>query len=176
MLQRITGIALAGLALAASGCDDDPTASGTPEAPAPPTTGVQAFVQVDNEHAVPGDLVRVFVRVQFGTETDAKLGSYTGRLRFDGDALGWREDVAIDDDLRVTNPNGASGGEIRFAGASAGGFADLTLYQGVFEVRKSGWLDALSLQMDELSAARTLGNLQPALQVAPRVFLRSAGR
>lgn len=168
-------VAVAGL-LAVAACDDDPLASGTPEAPAPPSTGVQAFVQVDNDQARPGDQVRVFVRVQFGTETDARLGSYTGRLHFDPEALGWHEDTAIDDGLRVTNPNGASSGEIRFAGASAGGFGNLTLYAGVFEVRKTGWLERLTLQMDELSAAETLGNLQPSLQVAPRIFLRSAAQ
>lgn len=168
-------VVAAGL-LAVSACDDDPLASGTPEAPPPPATGVQAFVQVDDPQARPGDVVRVFVRVQFGTDTDARLGSYTGRLRFDAEAIGWTEDVAIDDGLRVTNPNGAGTGEIRFAGASAGGFADLTLYAGVFTVRKTGWLESLQLSMEELSAAETLGNLQPSLQVAPQIFLRSSGR
>jgi hypothetical protein len=175
-MKRFTTLALAGLVLAVSACDDDPLASGTPDAPAPPTTGIQAFIQVDNEDARPGDAVRVYVRVQFGTETNAKLGSYTGRLRFSADQLGWREDVPIDDGLRVTNPNGAPQGEIRFAGASAGGFGELTLYQGAFEVRKTGWLEGLAIVMEELSAAETLGNLQPDLQVAPRVFLRSSAR
>ena len=174
-MQRMHFVAAVGL-LALAACNDDPIASGMPDAPPPPATGVQAFLQVDNEQARPGDHVRLFVRVQFGTETAERLGSYTGRLHFDAETLGWSEDVAIDDGLRVTNPNGADGGEIRFAGASAGGFADLTLYAGVFEVRKTGWLESLRLQMEELSAAGSLGNLQPSLQVAPQVFLRSAGQ
>lgn len=165
---------IAVLAFAVQACDEDPLTSDTPEAPPPPTEGVQAFLQVDNDDARPGDRVRVFVRVQFGTGTQAALGSYTGRLRFDPEGVTWREDVPVDDGLRVTNPNGAATGEVRFAGASAGGFADLTLYEGIFEVRRTDWLDGLTLQMEELSAAETLGDLAPALQVAPRIFLRSS--
>jgi hypothetical protein len=167
---------IAGLVLAVQACDDDPLTSDTPEGPPPPAQGVQAFIQVDNDQARPGDRVRVYARVQFGTGTEAALGSYTGRLRFNPEALGWREDVPIDDGLRVTNPNGAAAGEIRFAGASAGGFGELTLYEGVFDVRTTDWLDALTLEMEELSAAETLGNLAPSLQIAPRVFLRSGAR
>ena len=69
-------------------------------------------------------------------------------------------------------PNGASTGLVRFAGASPRGFEDLTLYHGIFEVKDAGYLDGLSMQMEELSQALTLTNMQPSLQVAPRVFLR----
>lgn len=154
-------------------CQDEPLISNTPDAPPAPTHGVQAFVQVDNDHAQPGERVHVYVRVQFGTETPARLGSYTGRLRFDPEALGWQSDVDINDNaLRVINPNGAAAGDVRFAGASAAGINDHTLYQGVFEVKKAGYMEGLRLEMEELSAAGALTNLKPDLRVAPQVFLR----
>jgi hypothetical protein len=165
-----------GLLLAALACDDQPLTSGLPETPPPPTQGVQAFVQVDNPDAQPGEQVHVFVRVQMGTETAAKLGSYTGRLAFDPEVLAFKGDVKINDGLRVTNPNGAGGGELRFAGAAAAGFANLTLYEGIFEVKKSGYLEALAVQMEELSAAVTLSNLEQNLEVPTQVFLRRTGQ
>ena len=167
---------VAGLSLAALACDDDPLKSGLPETPPPPTQGVQAFVQVDNPNAQPGDQVHVFVRVQLGTETSAKLGSYTGRLAFDPEVLAFRGEVKINDGLRVTNPTGAGSGELRFAGAAAAGFANLTLYEGIFEVRKAGYLDALAVEMEELSAAVTMTKLERDLEVPHQVFLRKSGR
>lgn len=163
------------LALAVTACNDDPVNSQPPGEPPPPTQGIQAFLQVDNDHAAPGDVIHVAVKVQLGTSSDAKLGSYTGRLTFDPAALAHQTDVQINDGLRVTNPNGAPTGLVRFAGAAAGGFSDLTLYEGVFQVKRSDYLKQLALGMDELSAASTLTNLKPQLSVAPEVFLsRSA--
>lgn len=167
---------LAGLWLAAAACDDDPLKSGLPETPPPPARGVQAFVQVDNPNAQPGDRVHAFVRVQLGTEMSAKLGSYTGRLEFDPEVLAFQGEVKINDGLRVTNPNDAGLGLLRFAGAAATGFADLTLYEAVFEVKKAGYLDALAVEMEELSAAVTLTKLEQDLEVPTQVFLRRSGR
>jgi hypothetical protein len=165
-------VVLVGLA----GCDDEPlTSRDGPEQPPPPVAGIQAYLQVDNDQARPGDRVTVYVVVQFGTETEAKLGSYTGRLTFDPEMLTFDESVEINDGLRVINPNNAESGEIRFAGATARGFADLTIYRGVFEVRDADYMQGLTLSMEELSAAESLANLQPQLQVAPRVFLRRSG-
>src|ERR1043165_5406278 len=121
--------ALVGLVISLTACKDDLPAKSSMEPP-PPAQGVQAFVQVDNETAQPGQRVQVYVRTQLGTETSAKIGSYTGRLRFDPQLLGWVQDDQISDGLRVTNPNGAAAGDIRFAGASAAGFNDLALYHG----------------------------------------------
>ncbi len=175
-MRSVHFLYLAGLSLAVLACDDDPLKSGLPETPTPPARGVQAFVQVDNPNAQAGDQVHVFVRVQMGTETAAKLGSYTGRLRFDPDVLAFKGEVKINDGLRVTNPNGAGSGELRFAGAAAAGFANLTLYEGLFEVKKAGYLDALAVQMEELSAAVTLTNLEQHLEVPHQVFLRRSGQ
>ncbi|MBI4502690.1 MAG: hypothetical protein HY700_16210 [Gemmatimonadetes bacterium] len=161
----------AGLA-ASTACNDDALKSKTPGEPPPLTQGVQAFVQVDNDQAQPGERINVYVRVQTGTESQAKVGSYTGRLKFDPELLSWVSDAQIDDGLRVVNPNGSANGEIRFAGASAAGFNDLQLYHGVFEVKKAGYTSQLGLQMEELSAAVSLGDLKPQLQVTPQVFLR----
>lgn len=175
-MRSVQMLYLAGVALAVAACNDDPLKSGMPEAPTPPARGVQAFVQVDKATAQPGEQVHVSVRVQMGSETSAKLGSYTGRLIFDPEALALKSEVKINDGLRVTNPQGAGNGEIRFAGASATGFGDLTLYQGIFEVKKPGYLDALKVQMEELSAAMTLTNLQPNLEVPNQIFLRKSGQ
>lgn len=159
--------------LALGGCDDDPLKSRAPGEPTPPTQGLQAFVQVDNESAAVGEEVTIFVRMQVGSENGAKIGSYTGRLRFDAEALAWSSDREINDGLRVANPRAADG-EVRFAGASAAGFADHTLYAGKFTVKKAGYAQGLALEMQEISAAATLGDLRPQLQVAPQVFFQSA--
>ena len=163
---------LAMLVLAGSACNDDALKSKIPAEPQPPAQGAQAFVQVDNDHAQPGDRISVFVRVQLGTENQARIGSYTGRLTFDPAALGWVSDQQSSDGMRVVNPNGAAGGEVRFAGASAAGFNDLTLYTGTFEVKKAGYMDHLAIKMEELSAAKSLGSMRADLRVAPQVFLR----
>ncbi|GBD31485.1 hypothetical protein HRbin33_00444 [bacterium HR33] len=163
---------LLALVVSLAACEDDPLKSRLPESPPPPARGVQAFVQVSNTEAKPGDEIQVFVRVQLGTETNAKLGSYTGRLAFDPGVLAFKREVKIDDGLRVSNPNGATAGEIRFAGASATGFNDLTLFSAVFEVKKTGYMDVLKLTMEELSAALTLTDLYQELEVPNRVFLR----
>jgi hypothetical protein len=171
-MRSVRSFTLAALALGLAACEDDPLKSGLPEAPAPLAQGVQAFVQVDDPEAKPGDQVRVYVRMQFGTETGAKLGSYTGRLTFDPEVLAFKGETKIDDGLRVTNPNNASAGELRFAGATATGFNDLTLFEGVFQVKRDGYLDAIKLQMEEASAAMTLSNLANKLDVPKAVFRR----
>lgn len=175
-MRSVPILYLAGLSLAAAACADDPLKSGLPETPPPPTQGVQAFLQVDNTQAQPGDQIHVYVRVQMGTQNSAKLGSYTGRLRFDPEALAFKGEVKINDGLRVTNPAGAGTGELRFAGAAAAGFADLTLYQVAFEVKKAGYADGLKLQMEELSAAATLTDLKKNMELPHQIFLRKTGQ
>jgi hypothetical protein len=169
-MRSVHLVVLGALALAA--CDEDPLTSNTPGEPSPPAQGIQAFIQVDNDRAQPGDQVRVWVKVQIGGETDARLGSYTGRLRFDPASLRYDSETAIDDGMRVTNPAGAPTGDLRFAGAAPAGFQTLTLYQAGFEVVKSDYLEQLRLEMEEVSAAVSLTNLTPSLRVAPQVFLR----
>lgn len=170
-MRSVHLVVLGALALAA--CDEDPLTSSTPGEPSPPAQGIQAFIQVDHDRAQPGDQVRVWVKVQIGGETDARLGSYTGRLRFDPAGLRFESEVAIDDGMRVTNPAGAPQGEVRFAGAAPAGFRTLTLYEGTFEVVKADYMDQLRLEMEEVSAAVTLTNLTPTLRVVPQVFLRA---
>jgi len=162
----LRSIAMA-VVLFGAACADEPT---RPDPLPPPVDqGVNAYVVVDNLHALPGQTVRVSVQVR-SADADVKVGSYTGRLHFDAAALQYKAEVAINDGLRVANPNGAGGGEIRFAGASATGFADLTLYSATFTVKQANWTRALTLQMEELSAAKSLANLSPHLQVQRTVF------
>ncbi|HYU09087.1 MAG TPA: cohesin domain-containing protein [Gemmatimonadales bacterium] len=153
--------------LVGAACADEPT---RPDPlPPPPEQGVNAYVIVDNLHALAGQSVKVSVIVR-SADANLKVGSYTGRLHFDPAALQYKAEVTINDGLRVANPNGAGAGEIRFAGANATGFADLTLYSATFTVKAASWSRDLSLQMEELSAARSLANLSPRLQVQRTVL------
>lgn len=154
--------------LGGAACADEPT---RPDPVIPPVDqGISAFVTVDNLHARPGQTVRVSVQVR-AADAAVKVGSYTGRLRFDPALVQYKSEVAINDGLRVANPNGAAGGEIRFAGASATGFANLTLYSAQFTVKGGDWVRSLTLQMEELSAARSLVNLSVQLQVMRTVYV-----
>ena len=169
---RIVGTTML-LALLA-GCEDELTKYAEAPAPPMPQQGVQAFIQVDNADAMPGQEVRVRVQVQVGSEMTQPLASYTGRLHFDVDALTLVRDIQIDDGLRVVNSNGASEGEIRFAGAQAGGLAVLTLYEGVFTVQEAGFTGSLALQVEEMSAA-DLTDYREMLDVDEEVYVRRAG-
>ena len=176
-MQSVRYLMLAVLAVGQAACDDDPMRSGqAPGEPTPPTTGIQAYLQVDNENAQAGDRIRIAVRLQVGTETESKVGSYTGRLLFDPQALSYKDEVQINDGLRVSNPGEAESGQVRFAGAAARGFNDLTLYEAVFMVRKIPYTDGLRFEMEELSEALSLRNLKPDLEVAPQVFFRQGNR
>jgi len=162
------------LGLALTACQDQPAQSTGPKPPL--VQGVAAFISVDNLSARPGQTVRVRVEVQVGTQQNYKLGSFTGRLRFNPARLTFRAENAISDGLRVSNPAGAPTGEIRFAGAAPTGFTNLVLYDGTFEVKSADYASDLALQMEELSAAMSLTNLAPQLQVNRQIFLsRTAG-
>ena len=168
MLMNAARAALVCLALTA--CQDEPTATTGPAAPTP-QTGVTAYVTVDNLNAGVGQTVRVRVEVQVGTQQNYKVGSYTGRLRFDPARLEFRTENRINDGLRVANNTGAGAGEVRFAGANPTGFATLVLYDGSFVVKTANYVATLQLTMEELSAAQSLTNLQPHLTVNRQVFL-----
>ncbi len=164
MLLRSIAIAVV---LVGAACADEPT---RPDPVIPPVDqGVTAFVTVDNLHAIPGQTVRVSVQVR-AADAGLKVGSYTGRLRFDPALVQYKSEVAINDGLRVANPNGAATGEIRFAGAHAAGFANLTLYSAQFTVKGGDWVRSLTLQMEELSAALSLANLSTQMQVMRAVY------
>jgi hypothetical protein len=165
MMLPLRSIAMV-VVLAGAACADEPT---RPVVSPPPEQGINAFVSVDNLHALPGQTVRVSVLVR-AAAAGLKVGSYTGRLRFNPALLAYKLEVAINDGLRVANPNGAATGELRFAGANAVGFANLTLYSAEFTVRGAGWASALGLEMEELSAARSLVNLTAQLRVVKTIF------
>jgi len=166
-------LVLLGLALTA--CQDQPAQSTGPTPP-PVVQGVAAFISVDNLNASVGQTVRVRVEVQVGTQQNYKLGSFTGRLQFNAAHLQFKAENAISDGLRVSNATTAATGLIRFAGAAPTGFTNLVLYDGTFEVKSAGYASDLVLQMEELSAALSLTNLTPQLQVNRQIFLsRSAG-
>lgn len=162
----LRSIAMA-VVLVGAACADEPT---RPDPLPPPVDqGVNAYIVVDNLHATVGQTVKVSVVVR-AADANVKVGSYTGRLHFDAASLQYKAEVAINDGLRVANANGAGTGEIRFAGASATGFADLTLYSASFTVKQANWTRGMTLQMEELSAAKSLANLSPQLQVQRTVF------
>lgn len=152
--------------LAGAACADKPQGPVLP----PPGPGITAYVTVDNLHALPGQTVRVSVEVRSGT-AGLKVGSYTGRLKFDPAGLTFKREIAMTDGLRVANANNAGLGDIRFAGANATGFTSTTLYSAEFTVKSADYAAKLTLQMQELSAARTLQNLTSQLRLAPQVYL-----
>lgn len=168
-------IRLALLTMALTACNDQPARTTGPAVPLPPQSGVAAFISVDRLNAKPGDTVRVRVEVQVGTQQTFKLGSYTGRLHFSPTALQLQTENKISDGLRISNPANASKGEIRFAGASATGFATLVLYDGTFTVKSSDYTTGLTLMMEEMSAAASLANLKTSLKVNPQIFLSRTG-
>ena len=166
---------LAVLGLALSACQDQPAQSTGPTPP-PVQQGVAAFITVDNLNAAVGQTVRVRVEVQVGSQQSYKLGSFTGRLRFNTAKLQFKTENPINDGLRVSNNTTAATGLIRFAGASPSGFTTLVLYDGTFQVKSADYAADLALQMEELSAALSLTNLTPQLRVNRQIFLsRSAG-
>lgn len=164
----MNSLRLALFCLALAACRDE--ARTTEPIPPQPEQGVAATVTVDNLHAAVGQSVRVRVEVQVGNGQVFKVGSFTGRLHFDPARLAFKTENAINDGLRVANAAGASGGEIRFAGASPSGFSTLVLYDGTFEVKATNYVASLQLLMEEMSAAQTLTNLRPQLQVRRQVF------
>jgi len=171
----IHALRLVVLGLALTACQDQPAQSTGPTPP-PVAQGVAAFISVDNLSALVGQTVRVRVEVRVGTQQSYKVGSYTGRLRFNVARLQFRAENAISDGLRIANANGAATGEIRFAGAAPTGFTNPVLYDATFEVKGADYAADLTLQMEELSAALTLTNLAPQLQVNRQIFLsRTAG-
>ncbi len=163
------------LGLALTACQDQPAQSTGPTPP-PVQQGVSAYITVDKLNATVGQTVRVRVEVQVGTQQSYKLGSYTGRLRFNTAHLQFKNENPISDGLRIANATTAGTGLIRFAGASATGFNSLVLYDATFEVKGADYASDLQLQMEELSAALSLTNLAPQLRVSRQIFLsRSAG-
>lgn len=162
---------IAMLTVALTACQDQPARTTGPVPPPPQSGGVSASVTVDNLSARVGQTVRVRVEVQVGTGSTFKVGSFTGRLRFDPARLAFRTENAISDGLRVANAAGAPQGEIRFAGASPSGFNTLVLYDGTFEVKTANYAQNLRLQMEELSAALSLTNLSTQLRVNNQVYL-----
>ncbi len=163
-------IRLAALTIALTACQDQPARTTGPTPP-PVQQGVAAFITVSRLDAAPGDTVRVRVEVQVGTQQNFKVGSYTGRLHFSADKLQFTRENMLSDGLRISNPANAGKGEIRFAGASPTGFATTVLYDGTFVVKAASYAADLALQMEELSAAMSLVNLQPQLRVSPQIFL-----
>jgi hypothetical protein len=160
-------IALRTLAIAAViggvACVDEPThpALGTP---ADTGAAIGAFVSIDNPNASVGQTVLVTVGLQ-GSGT--KIGAYSGRLHFDPTQLALSAEVPITNDgMRVSNPKGAATGVIRFAGANATGFTTPTLYSAAFVVRAGTFASTLNLEIDELTAAKTLGSLTQRVKVA----------
>lgn len=77
-----------------------------------------------------------------------KIGSFTGRLRFDPTALVFVGDESpADGTLRASNPGA---GEIRVAGASATGVAPGSLMSLRFTVKNAAALGTVEFELDEV--------------------------
>ncbi|MDH5804931.1 MAG: hypothetical protein OEZ54_07075 [Gemmatimonadota bacterium] len=172
-MKSVHFITVAALVLGVQACDEGVTPE-RPDFPAPPSQGVQAFIQVSQDNAQPGQKIDIYVRVQFGPKAEGLLGSYTGALNYDPDRIEWIEDVQINDGLRVTNPQFAPG-TIMFAGASARGFEQSILYRGSFRVKEVDFLQGLVLDIQELTEAETLTDLNDQLELEDDVFLNTVG-
>lgn len=90
-----------------------------------------------------------------------KIGSFTGRLRYDQAALVYGGEVAISDGtLRASN---AGVGAVRLAGASAAGVDRASLAVFMFRVRNAAGIASLQFDLDELhelSRADAHANMQ----------------
>lgn len=93
-----------------------------------------------------------------------KIGSFTGRLRYDQTALEYVGEVAINDGtLRAVN---AGPGDVRVAGASAAGVDRASLATFRFRVRNASAVPELQFDLDELhelSRADARVNMQRSL-------------
>ena len=82
------------------------------------------------------------------TQASTYVGSFTARLTYDPTALRFEAEIPLEGDaLRVSN---ASGGGLRFAGASAGGFTDGRLAGWRFTVLDPAGVKTLRLIVEEI--------------------------
>ena len=142
-IVRARGFAAAGLALvlASSGCRDAERALSTNGANAPRSITPHAVVTRDGSVAI--------VTLTIDVHGDiGKIGSFTGRLRYDPTALAFdREETLSDGTMRASNPES---GSVRVAGASMSGVDVAQLAAFRFKVMDPAALNTLQFDIDEI--------------------------
>ena len=152
-LVRVS-MACVALALLATGCRDATNIvdSGQPLSKPSITPRANLVMRADTA------LVTVWLDVRGDV---GKIGSFTGRLRYDQAVLEYGGEVPVNDGaLRAVN---AGAGEVRVAGASAAGVDRTSLAQFRFRVRNATGNPDLQFDLDELhelSRADARANMQ----------------
>ena len=142
-LVRIPGAAAAALllGLAAQGCRDAGTLVPATGAQAPRSITPRVVVQPNGAAAVL--TLTLELRGDVG-----KIGSFTGRLRFDPVALPYEGEVALSDGTtRASNPGE---GVVRFAGASLNGVDVTQLAAFRFKVVDEAALNTVQFDLEEV--------------------------
>lgn len=138
--RALTAVGLATV-VAAAGCHDADRALSATSADAPRSITPRAIVTRDGSAAI--ITLVLDVRGDVG-----KIGSFTGRLRFDPAALSYdREESLSDGTMRASNPET---GSVRVAGASLSGVDVAQLAAFRFKVIDADALNALQFDIDEL--------------------------
>jgi len=140
-MTRAVGATLGATVLLTAGCRDASNIVDTGQQQSKPSITPRTNL------AMRGDTA--FVTVWLDVRGDVgKLGSFTGRLRYDQAAFEYGGEVAITDGtLRAVNPRS---GEVRVAGASASGVdrASLALFR--FRAKNSSGVPSFQFELDEL--------------------------
>jgi hypothetical protein len=141
-LRAIARLAMACATLAATtGCRDATNIVDTGQQVSKPSIMPRTNLVMRGDTA----LVTVWIDIRGDV---GKIGSFTGRLRYDQTALEYGGEVATTDGtLRAVNPGS---GEVRVAGASAAGVDRASLAVFRFHVRNASVVPGLQFDLDEL--------------------------
>lgn len=123
-------------------CTEEATQPVLPELP--PLT--QGAVRLNITARPLADQITV-IRLMIETEA-LELGAYQGRFRFDPEALEMIEAVLPEDNYRFVNTNGASEGEIRYAGFTVSAFESPLALELRFRNKSELRLDDLSAELE----------------------------
>jgi hypothetical protein len=137
----VRGLAAAFFALAAVACGEQAASRATSSDVSARTITPQVFVRSAGDTA--------FVTLALDVRGDTgRIGSYTGRVRYNSAALVFESEVAQSDGaLRASN---AEGDSIRVAGVSRTGVDPANLAAFRFRVRNPAGLQSLAFEIDEL--------------------------
>lgn len=155
-------LAATALAILAAACGEQPAARTTHSGDGARTITPQVVIRLSGDTAL--------VTLTLDTRGDTtRIGSYTGRVRFNAKALRFQSEVTQEDGaLRAAN---AQGDSIRVAGISRTGIDPSNLALFRFTVHNAEGLQSLTFDVDELhEISRT--DLKPVVRrgQAPRIL------